>query len=57
MGDELSLTFIYRTRWFSPTKVLTLKYRLEDVEEGGGGGGGVEEEEDKKDGDKKPKSK
>ena len=56
MGDELSLTFIYRTRWFSPTKVLTLKYRLEDVEEGGGAGG-VEEEEDKKDGDKKPKSK
>lgn len=52
MGDELSLTFIYRTRWFSPTKVLTLKYRLEDVEEGGGG-----VEEDKKDGDKKPKSK
>ena len=52
MGDKLILTFIYRTRWFSPTKVLTLKYRLEDVEEGGGG-----VEEDKKDGDKKPKSK
>lgn len=51
MGDELSLTFIYRTRWFSPTKVLTLKYRLEDVEEGGG------VEEDEEDGDKKPKSK
>lgn len=52
MGDELSLTFIYRTRWFSPTKVLTLKYRLEDVEEGGGG-----VEEDEEDGDKKLKSK
>ena len=44
MGEELSLTFIYRTRWFSPTKVLTLKYRLEDVEED-------------EDGDTKPKSK
>mmetsp|Transcript_6641 Transcript_6641/g.11828 ORF Transcript_6641/g.11828 Transcript_6641/m.11828 type:complete len:132 (-) Transcript_6641:132-527(-) len=30
MGDELSLTFILRTRWFSTNKVLTLKYRLEE---------------------------
>ena len=30
MGDELSLTFILRTRWFSTKKVLTLKYRLEE---------------------------
>ena len=30
MGDELSLTFILRTRWFSPNKVLALKYRLEE---------------------------
>jgi len=30
MGDELSLTFIFRTRWFLTNKVLTLKYRLEE---------------------------
>jgi len=33
MGDELSLTFILRTRWFSDNKVLTLKYRLEEEED------------------------
>ena len=32
MGDELSLTFILRTRWFSTNKVLALKYRLEEEE-------------------------
>ncbi|KAL7535694.1 hypothetical protein ACHAXR_012398 [Thalassiosira sp. AJA248-18] len=30
MGDELSLTFISRTRWFSSNKCLSLKYRLEE---------------------------
>ena len=29
MGDELSLTFITRTRWFYMDQMLTLKYRLE----------------------------
>lgn len=33
MGDELSLTFILRTRWFAPNRVLTLKYRLEPGED------------------------
>lgn len=33
MGDELNLTFILRTRWFSSNQVLTLRYRLEEVEE------------------------
>ncbi|KAL3793990.1 hypothetical protein ACHAW5_008165 [Stephanodiscus triporus] len=32
IGDELSLTFILRTRWFSTNKVLALKYRLEEEE-------------------------
>ncbi|KAL3809421.1 hypothetical protein ACHAXA_005522 [Cyclostephanos tholiformis] len=32
VGDELSLTFILRTRWFSTNKVLALKYRLEEEE-------------------------
>lgn len=30
IGDELSLTFILRTRWFNPNKILTLKYRLSE---------------------------
>jgi len=33
LGDELSLTFILRTRWFSTNKVLALKYRLEEEED------------------------
>jgi hypothetical protein len=28
MEDELTLTFILRTKWFTSNKVLTLKYRL-----------------------------
>ncbi|KAL3802209.1 hypothetical protein HJC23_001753 [Cyclotella cryptica] len=34
VGNEHSLTFILRTRWFSPNKLLTLHYRL--VEDKGG---------------------
>mmetsp|Transcript_11944 Transcript_11944/g.25204 ORF Transcript_11944/g.25204 Transcript_11944/m.25204 type:complete len:488 (-) Transcript_11944:100-1563(-) len=30
IGDELSLTFILRTRWFNTNKILTLKYRLSE---------------------------
>ncbi|KAL7471910.1 hypothetical protein ACHAXS_012215 [Conticribra weissflogii] len=30
IGDELSLTFILRTRWFNPNKILTLNYRLSE---------------------------
>jgi len=33
MGDELSLTFILRTRWFLSNKVLTLHYRMEEEED------------------------
>ena len=29
VGDELSLTFILKTRWLDPTKDLTLHYRLD----------------------------
>ena len=28
VGNEHNLTFILRTRWFTPNKVLTLHYRL-----------------------------
>lgn len=28
MDDELTLTYILRTKWFTSNKVLTLKYRL-----------------------------
>ena len=43
MDDELTLTYILRTKWFTSNKVLTLKYQLLHQ---------VEEEEKKKKGKK-----
>ena len=43
MDDELTLTYILRTKWLTSNKVLTLKYRLLHQ---------VEEEEKKKKGKK-----
>ena len=32
LGDELSLTFIFRTRWLHPKEEMTLSYRIVEDE-------------------------